>query len=177
MTTLSFSIDAIPLPDENVCTLRLGLKTEKSGNVTIKIRDGENIFLEKRITLSDLVTGTNLDLTLENQYYVYLPAGDYQNRFFINISDVLTDIPDLISDNFLFNVYSVHGTLKVNIILPPDESGILTVCNITGQALFNKEIHASGYYEFNPSVIDGLYLVTFSCRNKRISKMIFIRNQ
>jgi len=171
------SINAIPLPDENVCTLRLGLKTEKSGNVIFKIRDCENIFLEKRISFSDLVTGSTLDLTTGNQYSVNLQAGDYQNRFFINISDVFTDIPEFVSDSYLFNVYSVHGILKAEILLPPAESGILTVCNITGQPLYNWEIHASGYYEFNPSVIAGLYLVTFSSRNKRISRMLFIENQ
>ncbi len=171
------SFNAIPLPEGNVCTLRLGLKTEKSGEVTFKIRDCENIFLEKRITLTDLIAGTNRDLTLEDQYSVYLAAGNYQNRFFINISNVLTDIPDFISDGFLFNVYSTHGILKADIILSSDGTGILTVCNITGQALFNREIHASGYYEFNPSVIAGLYLVTFSSRNKRISKMLFIQSQ
>jgi hypothetical protein len=171
------SIDAIPLPDENVCTLRLGLKTEQSGEVTFKIRDCENIFLDKRITLTDLVAGTNRELTLGDQHRVYLAAGDYQNRFFLNVSNDLTDIPDYTSDKYLFKVYSTHEILKAEIILPPAESGILTVCSITGQVLYNREIYVSGYYEFNPSVIAGLYLVTFSSRNKRISKMLFIQSR
>jgi hypothetical protein len=88
-------IKTLPFTGEFPCSLRLGLKTERAGDVIIRISEITEIFLDKVIELTDLVTGITINLTPDKEYKIYLPAGDYQNRFFLNLSGNLTDISDV----------------------------------------------------------------------------------
>ena len=170
------SIDAIPYTGDSLCTLRLGLKTEKSGNIIFRIKDISGIYLNNTIYLSDVITGINQELNPDRQQYeVNLPAGDYQNRFFINFSNYITDIPKNINDIDWFNVYSSGGILKAEINLPDGEPGMFIIYDLTGRKLFNRKIYSPGYYEFNPKLSNGIYIVSFTSGNKRISKKLFIK--
>lgn len=169
------SIDAIPFPDNyNPCTLRLGLKTEKDGNVVFAIRDITGSFLEKNIYLKDIIEDTNYLLSTGNQYEIYLPSGNYQNRFYLIISDVITDIPDVTPEKLFINVYWSHGILRAEIILPDSIKGVLSICNLNGQILFNQKIYISGSYEFQPLLKNGIYIISFIYQDKKVSKRILI---
>jgi hypothetical protein len=170
------SISAIPFAD-SLSTFRLGLKTEKNGEITIKIRDIVDIFSSKTIVLSDIVAGTNTVLKPDEVFTKYLIAGDYQNRFFLNIGDFITGVPVTLSDNFSFKVYSSGVIFKAEIILPPSETGLLTISNLTGRILYNRKIYKSGSYEIESPVDNGIYLVTLSTADKRSTKKVFHINR
>ena len=144
------SISALPFSSDTLCEVPLGLKTNKTGTVIFRIRDIEGTFSEMGISLSDKVTGIDQDLLPDNEYSIYLDAGEYQNRFFLNLSNVSTGISGATTDNNLFNIYSSHGILKADIFSLPGENGILRLFNLTGQLIFIRNIYAPGYYEFNP---------------------------
>ena len=171
------SINAIPYDGDDLCTLHLGIKTNKNGEIIFRIKDITGIYLDKAIYITDIITGLNQDLTQGNQYSVSLPAGDYQNRFFLNLSNLITDTPDFTSDTDWINIYSSHGILKAEINLLSCKKGTLTILNLMGQALFIHKIYEAGYHEFSPVVKDGIYIVTFISGNRRVSKKIFIQSQ
>lgn len=171
------SINALPMTVENLCTIRLGIKTERNGDVIFKIRNLVGDLFYKTIYFSDVITGINQDLLPDIQYRVNLNAGDYQDRFFLNLSNSITSIPDLTPVGDWINIYAAHGILKAEIKLPSCENGTLTIYNLLGQALYIYKIYSPGYHEFCPLIRDGIYIVTFNSGNIRISKKIFMQSQ
>jgi len=171
------SIDALPLNDDSFCKVRLGLKTERSGDVIFMIKDIIGVFNYEYISITDVITGKTQDLLSGQQYKVILPAGDYQNRFFLNLSNIIADIPDGVPETDWFNIYSSKGILKAEINLPACENGALKIHNLTGQTLYIYEINQPGYHEFSPVIKTGIYIVTFTVSKMMASKKIFIQSQ
>jgi hypothetical protein len=124
-----------------------------------------------------MLSGTENDLLNNNEYKVYLEAGEYKNRFFLNISEKRDEIPDTTSNNNLFSVYSSHGVIKVYVNTEKTGSGLLSIYNLAGQVLFVTKIIEPGYYEFNPGLKDGIYIVRFMSVKYQDSKKIFILNR
>jgi len=170
------SISALPPVSDNFCKVPLGLKLNKTGNIIIKIRDVEETLFGMRIYISDILAGTEHDLLPDKEFSLLLGTGEYINRFFLNLSNVTTDIEDNSPGSDLFNIYCYRGILKVEINSLPGENGTLMVYNLTGQVLFIEKVYEVGYHEFNPGVKDGIYIVSFISGTERISKKIFIQN-
>ncbi len=169
------SINALPLNDDSFCNIRLGLKTERSGDVIFRLKDIIGIFNYNYISITDAVTGITKDLLYNNQYKVTLASGDYQNRFFLNLSNILTDIPDIVPATDWINIYSSYGILKAEINLPTCEDGILKIFNLSGQVLFIRRIYEPGYHEFSTGIKGGVYIVTFASGDRRISKKVLLQ--
>ncbi len=168
------SINALPFTADNLYRIPLGLLTARDGNIAFKIKDIGSSFAGKSITISDIVTGINQNLSDNNEYKVFLDAGNYPDRFFLNLSDVATDVTVVDSKADWFTVYSSHGKLKAEISLLSGETGTLSVYNLTGQILFNDKVYVSGYHEYSPGVKDGIYIVRFISDMRSISKKLFI---
>jgi hypothetical protein len=171
------SINCMPLNDDAFCNVRLGLKTEKAGDIIFRISYTQGIFHYKNIFITDLITGTTQDLLYNKQYKVSLPAGNYQNRFILNLSNLTTYIPDFTSDPGSFKIYSSEGILKTEINLSDNETGTLTIWNLKGQVLFKNKIYKTGYYEYNPAIEDGIYIATFISGFRKVSKKLSILNK
>jgi hypothetical protein len=171
------SINALPVTGENLCTVRLGIKTERDGEVIFRIERLEGDFNYKTIYLSDIITGSRQELQSGRQYKINLVADHYQNRFFLLLSNNITDIPDLTSGEDWIKIYTARGILKVEIKLPFCKNGILKINNILGQTLFVYKIYEPGYHEFNPILKTGIYIVSFNSDKKNISEKIFFESQ
>ena len=171
------SINALPLNGDSICKIRLGLKTDRSGDVIFRVKDIIGVFDYIYISITDLFTGVTQDLLFDEQYKVHLASGDYQNRFFLNLSNIITDIPDMVPEIDWFNIYSSKGILKAEINLPACENGALKIHNLTGQTLYIYEINQPGYHEFSPVIKTGIYIVTFTVSKMMASKKIFIQSQ
>ncbi len=76
----------------------------------------------------------------------------------------------------LFSVYSYHGILKLEILTLPATEGTLIISNLTGQMLLIKKYYEPGYYELNPALKNGIYIVSFISGTKKSSKKIFIQD-
>jgi hypothetical protein len=155
----------------------LGLKTDRDGEVIIKINEITGIYLDKVIKITDLITGISINLNPDKQYKVYLPAGDYQNRFFLNLSGTNTDIPEgVLTDYFWFRAFASAGILRTEISLSGGKSGNLVISNFKGQVLFSRKVNNPGHIEFRPHSGEGIYIVTFTSGKRKISKKIFFKN-
>jgi hypothetical protein len=170
------SISAMPDIVSTTDSVPLGLKLNRDGYIIFRIRNIEGTFSSMSISLYDKIAGIEQDLLPDKEYKISLPTGEYLNRFFLNLSNVATKVPD---NNFypeLFSIYCSHGILKAEIDILSGKEGILKITNLTGQTIYLSKVYERGYHEFNPGVKDGIYIVTYITGNKRSSKKLFIQN-
>jgi hypothetical protein len=171
------SIDALPEKQDTLCIIPLGLKTFIDGYIVFRIINISEELPDMKINISDMVAGIKNDLLNNNEYKVYLEAGEYKDRFFLNISEKGSEIPDTTSNNNLFSVYTSYGVIKVYVNTEKTGSGLLSIYNLAGQGLFITKFIEPGHYEFNPGLKDGIYIVRFMSVTYQDSKKIFILNK
>jgi hypothetical protein len=170
----NLSINALPVTEDSLLVVPLGLKTARTGSIIFRIKDTGDLPAGTQIYLYDDLTKADQNLNLNKEYTVYLSAGEYINRFSIRLVKGTTGIPEIIPDTDLFSIYSSHGILKADINLVPGTRGTLIINNISGQILFRREIYAGGYQEFDPKLKSGIYLISYITGNVRDTKKIII---
>jgi hypothetical protein len=173
---VKLSISALPVISDTLFTVPLGLKINRDGNIIFKIRNLEGPLANMEIFLSDLTAKTEHDLLSGKDYTLDLTTGLYENRFFLNFRNLETGIPDYYDDDDLFSVYSYHGILKLEISTLPSTEGTLFISNLTGQMLLITKYYEPGYYELNPGLKNGIYIVSFISGTKKSSKKVFIQD-
>jgi len=171
------SIDALPENQDSICRIPLGLKIYIDGDIIFRIIDLAEDLPWEKIYLTDMVSGTENDLLNNKEYTINLKAGEYKNRFFLNLMREGVKPPDTTSSNDPFTVYSTHGIVKTYINTDKVGSGLLSIYNLTGRVLLSKRISDSGYYEFIPGFKNGIYIVRFASKTYIGSRKIFIENR
>jgi hypothetical protein len=173
---LNLSIFAIPISFDTLKTIPLGLKTAKDGWITFNARDIEHMPDGLYIYLTDTKTGVSQDLQQSPSCRLYLPAGEYTGRFFLNFST-----KKLSSGNTpgigLFSVYSASGQLFVNSNLGTGQKGDLVIFNMLGQAVWRQEIVGSGNNQINAGFAAGVYIVSLRTQQNSQSVKVFIGSQ
>ena len=171
------SIDALPESQDSLRSIPLGLKANIDGNIVFRIIDLVEELPWDKIYITDIESGTENDLLNNKEFRVNLEAGEYKNRFFLNLMRKVIEPPDTSSNKDPFTVYSTHGVVKVYINTDRIGSGLLSIYNLTGQVLFTKRISDPGYYEFNPGFKNGIYIVSFVSKIYMDSRKIFIQTR
>ncbi len=172
----NLSINALPSLRENLLIVPIGIKIAKNGTIQFRIAEASNLPTGTQIYLHDEVTGKDQDLNLQKEYNIYLAAGEYNNRFSIRFVKGTTDIPENKPGRELLNMYNSKGSLIADIKEISGNKGTLIINNISGKIVLRKEIYEAGYHEFNPQLINGIYIVTFVTGNIRDTKKILILN-
>ncbi len=172
----NLAINALPLPQDSLLIVPIGLKIAKSGNIKFRITEISNLPSEVKVFLHDEVTVADHPLNLSKEYIIYMPAGEYDNRFSLRFVKGTTDIPEIRPGTVLLNTYNSKGSLIADIKELSGNKGTLIINNISGQIVFRKEIYEAGYHEFNPQLINGIYIVNFITGNVRNTKKILILN-
>jgi hypothetical protein len=174
------SISAIPQPD-SIPPVPVSIYTAFDSDVVLSLKDVKgNEFLDK-IFLLDKVAGQKQDLLLNPDYKVFLVAGEYKDRFFLEfdrkVEDIVTGKEENRVNSKPFRIYSSHGTLFADISFNVQGKGVLTISNLTGQSVYNMNVPENGHYEFNPGVMDGIYIVSFVKGGIRFTEKIYIKGQ
>lgn len=174
---VKLSICALPVISDTLYKVPLGLKINRDGNILFKIRNLEGNLAEMEISISDVSAKTEHDLLSGKDYRLDLTTGLYENRFFLNFRNIGTGITDNTGGgDDLFTVYCSHGILKIKIHSLPAAEGILIISNLTGQLPLIKKYYEPGYYELNPGLKNGIYIISFLSGTRRSSKKVFIQN-
>lgn len=171
------SINAFPECTDTLCIIPLGLKTSIDGNIVFRLVDVEAELAGMKISITDKTSGTEKDLLNNQEYRLFLKAGEYLNRFYLNLRAVATEIPDIRPEDDLFSVYSSRGVIKSYINIEKTGTGNLSVLNLAGQTMFVERISKTGYNIFYPGIKDGIYIVSFVSEKYRGSRKIFIQNR
>ncbi len=171
---VKLSITALPVISDTLYKVPLGLKINRDGRIIFKIRALEGNLADIEIYISDIVAKIDQDLLSDKDYRLDLKTGQYENRFFLNFRNIGTGIPDFTAGDDLFSVYCSHGILKLEINTLPAAEGTLIISNLTGQIPLIKKYYEPGYYELNPGLKNGVYIVSLLSGTKRCSKKIFV---
>jgi hypothetical protein len=171
------SINALPIISDTLCKVPLGLKINRDGEIIFKIDTLEGNLADMEIYISDMAAMVKQDLLHDKDYRVSLTTGQYENRFFLNFRNSGTGIIDYTGGSDLFSIYSSDGILKLEIYSLYGADGTLMICDLSGQILLIKKYYEPGYYEFNPGLKNGIYIVSFLSGTKRSSEKIFILNR
>jgi len=171
------SINAMPPITGDMYTVPLGLKLNRTGTqtVNIKISDIDESLKAYNIFITDVIAGTQQDILPNNEFSVTLAKGEYDNRFFLNFTNLTTNIPETKVKNDFFSIYSFQGKIRATIFNLQGNSGMLTVYNVSGQEVFNEKIFDTGYHEYDPGLKDGIYIVTYTSGSFRSTKKLFIK--
>lgn len=174
---INLQIYALPPVSNTTTKVPLGIHLNRGGDVTINIGEIDSSFANLSISITDMVTGSEQTLLSDNEFGINLPAGTYDNRFFLNISDIKTDIASTnAGPDHLFSVYYSYGLLKAEINLPHGKDGVLMITNLHGQTISADKIYEAGYHELHRNLEKGLYIITLISDNVKSSKKIFINN-
>ncbi|MBP1666896.1 MAG: C-terminal target protein, partial [Bacteroidetes bacterium] len=166
------SINALPSSLLTGCTIPLGIKTYRSGNIVFKIPVISSQLPVTTLYLADLTTGINQNMMAGNEYSVALPSGEYPGRFFLYLNSSPTNITNPGFNELNFKAYSSEGMVIIDIDLPRGDKGTVIITNLTGKPLFSTKIFDSGHYEFDTEMKPGLYIITFINGIKKISRKI-----
>ncbi len=168
------SIDAIPAFWEMSTVIPLGVKTNRQGTLSFRLADIDSYFSQFNLFFFDSLTNFRQPLTEDFEYAVQLEAGEYHNRFFIEMEDIVSGIiePDVTEE--LFSAYSSYGKIKARIFDLTGNMGVLSLYSIDGRLIFMKEIKAPGDYEFEAPPNQGIYLVNYISGRRGSSVKLFI---
>jgi len=171
---VKLSISALPVISDTLYKVPLGLKINRDGRIIFKIPSLEGNLADIEIYISDIAAKIDQDLLSDKDYRLDLKTGQYENRFFLNFRNIGTGIPDFTAGDDLFSVYCSHGILKLEINTLPAAEGTLIISNLTGQIPLIKKYYEPGYYELNPGLKNGVYIISLLSGTKRCSKKIFV---
>ncbi len=166
----TYSIQALKtLSDSSI--IPLGLKTDHDGLVKFNLRNVENIAPGMHIWFYDAKTGIVQDLRTEPQYQVQLTSGQYERRFYIELtSGIFVNIPGV---NGELNAYSAGGNLYV---YTTDDNADLVVTDVSGRVIVRQALVGSGYHEVQLHPASGVYIATLYSKTGKQSKKVFIGN-
>ena len=172
----NLSINGLPPISDPLLKVALGLKIDRSGEITLKIKDIEASLSGSRIFLTDIVTGIEKDLLPNLEYRIHLSQGEYKDRFFINMSGVITGVPENSPDDF-FNIYSSDGKITTEINNLPGNDGTIRIYSFTGQTVFSTRVYEPGYHEFYANPGTGIYFASFTSGKVNVTRKIFIKGR
>jgi hypothetical protein len=155
----------------------LGLITKKDGWISFTAKDIKDIPAGMHIYFVDRSTGINRDLQKDPAYRLFLPAADYENRFFLQFSTKEQAVTQPAAGAGAFGAYSNGGRLFVNPQLPAGEQASLTVINMAGQVICRQQISGNAYLPVQAGFASGTYIIHLSGASKEQSKKIFIADR
>lgn len=166
------SINALPGYPDMPSIVQLGLKIEVEGIVAFGVSQMPEELASYDFYFHDKVTGTSLRLTPGMDYKVNLPAGEYLNRFCINLTGEPTNISNPAVDQEGFKAWFSGDVLNLQIYHIDGGSGSLRLFNLSGKQMLVKRIEEPGTYELNPALTDGIYILTMDSGRFRSSRKI-----
>jgi negative regulator of replication initiation len=168
------SINALPEGPDTTVYVPLGLRTYLNGEIGFRIMDNENMPEGMEIFLRDAITGANINLLQDNEYKIILPAGDYVDRFYLGFVMNTTDLPDLEEANDFFSVYSSQALINATVVRLDGREGMISVFDLGGRQVFSRKVYDIGYYEMDPGLKSGIYIIRFYSGKLITVKKIFI---
>ncbi len=169
------SVNALPTElFDTTLTVPLGLMIYRDGEVIFKIKDLENRPGELNIYFRDAATGSDINMLTAQDYRVVLNAGDYNNRFSLAFLKNATGIGDHPASDGIFSAYESSGKIKATVNTISGGEGVITIYDMTGRPLYIKKVYETGYYEFDPGVRQGIYIIGFITGNQRCTLKLIL---
>lgn len=167
-----YVIQGLPPLDENI-TIQLGVDVGVQGEHTFKLKDFENFSEGTSIILEDKQQNKSINLFQETEYTVALESGRIDERFLLHFTGPYAI--DEISKESGINIYSFNNDVYIHNITNQKIEVSVSVKNILGQEILNKELSFHNTSKISLDVVSGYYFVNI-ISNKFIStKKVYIK--
>lgn len=165
------SIGAYPFPYGRL-EIPLGVKTEKSGNVSLRLDFQEDMPAGYDVFLKDKTTGSVQNLNRDSVYTLSVGEGLMQDRLSLIFSnwDISQDFFGVNS----FDVYVNDGYLYIKIALKETIAN-MRLTNMAGQVMLQQSIYGEGAHRLSVAPSPGIYLVTVFTDQGILSKKIYLQ--
>lgn len=169
------SINAHPNPGSNdIKKIKLGLKTEKDGWMSIGLKDLQNLPTNFNVYLIDSEKRIGQNLSRKPQYRFYAKSGQHDSRFHLMFSETELSDPAIAFDE-PFSVRTVGGKVMVSMNLEPGQKGVLLASTITGQILDRKNVSQKETIEIEGIKSSGVYFFSINLKDGMFSKKVLIQ--
>lgn len=166
------SIGAYLQPYDENLEIPLGIKTDKSGNVTLRLQLQENMPVGYNVYLKDKATGAVQDLSRVPVYSLPVGNGLIEGRLSLVFSS--SDISQGSFGTNSFDVYANDGFLYVKIAMKETQAS-LRLTNMAGQVMLQQNIYGEGIHRLSSAPLPGAYLVTIFTDQGILSKKIYLQ--
>lgn len=156
------SVNALPLQNDTLLLVPLGLTTYRDGEVAFRLRSLENLPENVRVMLRDAVTGKNTDLGNSGTYNVTLAAGVCNNRFALAILKNTTDTGVVPEEDAIFSAYTSGQNIRAIVGAIDGSEGAITVFDLGGRPVHVTKVFETGIYNLDINLKQGIYLVNYS---------------
>lgn len=168
----NLSINALPGYPDMPSMVRLGLNIQVDGTVSIGVSQISPELENLDFYFVDRETGIELEVTPGMDYKIYLAAGEYLNRFYLNLSGVSTRISKPKTDQDVLKAWYSGDVLNVQVHHLNGVEGFLRIFNLSGQQMFVNKIEEPGHYELSPGLSDGIFILSLDSGGVRASRKI-----
>jgi len=136
-------VDINFINDNSNIIIPLGIKTEQTGEIRLSFTGMDNYLKASKIELIDALENKTIDLTGEPSYtysFNNTETGIQNGRFSLHISNSITSLPDVDSDNL-----NVYGNSKGIYVVSSEPVQQLEVYDFTGRKLYESASDARYY--------------------------------
>ncbi len=168
------SIYGIPLPNESITRIPLGITTLSDGWVNFNAKDISQLPSSLYIYLADIEKGITQDLIQLPEYSFYLKAGIYNQRFQLVFSTKALNSSNPQVEK-MFTIGRSGTMLMIKMNLPFNTKGKLFVTNMNGQVILRHDVFEQETVEISPNSNSAVYIITVISGSKQGSEKVLIR--
>ncbi len=178
--TARLSIQALPYPTDQPQVVPLGLTIPQDGYLTFQLADQQQMPSDIRVYLADTKAGVQQDLGQSPRYRLYLPKGNYTNRFFLKFSTTALAGATPPAGNTPpatppFEAYDAGGQLMIKSNLTTGTTTNLLIFDPAGRALYRQELIGNTWHSIDISFLPAaVYVLSLGDGHKTYAKKIFI---
>ncbi len=153
----------------------IGIQTLEGGNIKIKIDTLENVAEDFLLYIKDNTTGETYNIT-ENDFEMYLEAGEYLNRFFLTFQPRLKTSNEIeLTEGIHIYMNNTTSEMQFSKIIDVEIESI-TVYNYLGQTLKTVTNNLTERFISIPITVNtGIYLVKVKTNKGSITKKIVVQ--
>ncbi|MFO7669158.1 MAG: hypothetical protein R6W31_05835 [Bacteroidales bacterium] len=171
------SIDGIPIVFEAPVIIPLGVKTNRQGPLSFGRAEIDPSFADFELFFYDARTKVRHKLSDDFEYEVLLDAGEYHDRFFLELQDLTAGVEEAKANEAIFTAFASEGHIKAMIPGFSGSRGVLSIYSMDGRLVSRQEIESPGEYELEAPGQQGIYIVNFISGIRGSSVKLFIGSQ
>jgi len=167
-----YIIQAVPQITENT-RLPLHITAKENGTYKIGISEWINFPETLQIYVEDAYTGETIEISPEQNYYVYLNEGDYPTRFAL----VFRPSSNLNAEDELAGNFGIYYHDGYVYITNPEGLQVetATVYDLTGKMVISRPVHSTEpEIKIPVSLKTGIYLMQVQSEGKQLTRKFIV---
>jgi hypothetical protein len=175
-----YGINGIPLPAKKII-IPVAVKFLRSGSDYKIIASQLQGLDDYKVTLTDKGNANNtVNLKNTDRYTFSSEAGKFTDRFFLTITNLLTDIPDINVPEKVFNIFAFDKTLNIELLSDDwvGKKSTVSILDPTGKKVLqlnNVEWYKGERKQIPLNILPGISIVEIRSKEQKfVSKIVLL---